>query len=97
MYIIQAYRRNLTLPRYLFMTIGWYTRFWWREIPDEDCTVEQRESVLQSTIAVSDEVFLDPVEDVNITTSLGMVGNYIVPDPFFKTTIELPWFHGIFE
>ncbi len=67
------------MPQYLLLTIGWYSRFWWRvEQPGLSCTAAQRERVLPSTLAVTDEIFLDAVNDVNLTTTPGIVGQSIV-------------------
>ena len=62
------------MPRYLLLTIGWYTRLWWTvEQPGVNCTVKQMEMVLNNSIAVSDEVFLDEEEDATIPTTPGRV------------------------
>lgn len=63
------------MPQYLLLTIGWYNRFWWKvEQAGLNCTADQRESVLSSSLAVTDEVFLDAANDVNLTTTAGIVG-----------------------
>ena len=62
------------MPQYLLLTIGWYSRFWWRaEEPGLNCTAYQRETVLPSTLAVTDDFFLDEVDDANLTTTPGIV------------------------
>ena len=70
----QAFWRDIRLPRHLLLTPGWYSRFWWR-VDDEglNCTVEERESVLPSSLAGLNFIFLDEVADVNLTTSTGIV------------------------
>ena len=70
---IQAYFRGIYRPRYLLLTVAWYSRFWWRvEGEGLPCTANQRERVLLSTLGFTGTVFLDPA-DVNITTSMGIV------------------------
>ena len=74
---VQAYHRGLQFPRYLFVTIGWYSNFWWRE--DEQnlsCTIEERENVLGHSLVVSDEIFLDAERDANVMTTPGIVSVY---------------------
>ena len=62
--------------RYVLLTMGWYSRFWWRaEQPGLSCTAEQRESVLSSTLAVTDEVFIDDSQ-ANLTITPGIVNHY---------------------
>ncbi len=71
---MQAFKRGIHLPRYLFLTIGWYDRFWWKvDQPGLSCTADQRESVLLSTLAVTDEFFIDETSYVNLTTTPGIV------------------------
>ena len=61
-------------PQYLFLSIGWYNEFWWK-VDDEglNCTVEQRESVLPSSLAFLNYIFLNETADVNVTTTSGLV------------------------
>ena len=58
---MQAYHRFSSLPyQHVLLTIGWYSRFWWKEEQAGlSCTADQRESVLPLTMAVTDEVFID--------------------------------------
>ena len=62
------------LPNYLLITPGWYVESWWR-VDDEglNCTVEDREAVVHSTIAPLNTFFLDETRDANLTTSFGLV------------------------
>ena len=64
-------------PKYLFLITGWHRRFWWRvEQPEINCTADERESVLPSSMAISQLVFLDEEGDHNdIPTTPGIVIN----------------------
>ena len=76
MSVIQAYTRNIRLPRNLLLTPGWYNELWWTvEGENLTCTVEQRESVLPSSLAFLHFVFLNETADVNLTTSTGIVSH----------------------
>ena len=84
------------MPKYLLLTMGWYRRLWWvEEEPGLNCTSEQRERVLQSSLAVTDEYFLDEVKDVNLTSTPGIVSSLVyfftlapTVDPWIKDTLE---------
>lgn len=72
--------------------MGWYSQFWWKEeLPDLTCTVEQRESALLYTLAVTDEVFIDKGQ-ANLTISAGIVRRlrlYLVKSIVFNFAIVL--------
>ena len=70
----QAFKREIHLPRYLLLTLGWYENFWWR-VEDErlNCTVEERESVLLSSLAGLNSKFLNKEADEDLTTSTRIV------------------------
>lgn len=71
---MQAYYRDIYFPKHLVFTIGRFRRFWWRvEYPGLNCTADQRESVLHHSLSFSDSPFLDEENDVNLTTSFGLV------------------------
>jgi hypothetical protein len=71
---MQAYHQGIRYPKYVIMTLGRFRKFWWRqEIPDLTCTADQRESVMASSLAFTENYFLDEVRDANITTTSGMV------------------------
>ena len=67
--------RGLYYPQSSLLTIGWYDRLWWREEePGLNCTADQRERVIRSTLTVSaDGVFIDEVNGANRTTTPGIV------------------------
>ena len=55
---LQAYRSNMTYPRYMFLTYGWYEYRWFAtENPGDECTPPERERVLQHTLAVLRDEF----------------------------------------
>ena len=49
---LQAQRRNLCHPGYVWITQGWYSDQWWME-GDMNCTGEDLESFLEGAIAIS--------------------------------------------
>ena len=51
---MQAYRQEVLYPRYLFLFYGWYNDQWWIGSKHENlsCTVEQRERVIRSGLAI---------------------------------------------
>ena len=64
----QAYSLNMTYPRYMFLTYGWYEERWFaEEVQGDDCTPAQRESVLQHTLAVLQDEFLTNLSAVTDT------------------------------
>jgi len=72
----QAYEQGIHLPRYLLLTLGWYSRFWWRENDAQlTCTVAQRESVLRDSLVFVQDEFLNSSSptDLNFTSSTGIV------------------------
>ena len=77
MFFLQAYHRGIHYPRHVLLTLGWYRQNWWR---DEDstanlsCTAEQRESVLNISLAFLQCDFLGD-EDLNMTTETGIVSH----------------------
>ena len=81
-YIVQAYKRNIRYPRYLLLTLGWYSQLWWRlegEGENLNCTVEERESVLSSSLAFLQFSFLNGTSEVdrNLVTTSGIVSMYL--------------------
>ena len=70
----QAHSLNMTYPRYMFLTYGWYEDRWFAEVVQGDeCTPEQRESVLQHTLAVRRDEFLT---NLSVITDTGTVSQY---------------------
>ena len=71
---LQAFKREIHLPRYMLLIPGWYNSFWWR-MKDEglNCTVKERERVLLSSLAAQNVEFRDEEADKNFTTSTGIV------------------------
>lgn len=62
------------MPRYLLLTSGLLTQFWWKEQEDDlSCTAAERESILPFTLSVSKNFFLDELKDFNFTTSINIV------------------------
>ena len=70
----QAYNLNMTYPRYMFLTYGWYEDRWFAEEMQEDnCTSAQRESVLQHTLAVLQDEFLTNLSAITDTGIVSLV------------------------
>ena len=67
----QAYSRSLHYPRHLFLTYGWYVQDWWK-VEDQNCTAQQRESVLSMSLSLLQFDFL---EDHNLITDTGIVSS----------------------
>ena len=65
---LQAYKSNMTYPRYMFLTYGWYEDRWFaEEVQGDDCTPAQRESVLPYTLAVLQDEFLTNLSAITDT------------------------------
>ena len=77
---IQAYHKDIHYPKHIVITIGRSRRLWWRqEVPGLNCTADQRESVLPSSLAVTENRFLYEENDGNVTSTSGMVGQNSYP------------------
>ena len=64
----QAYKSNMTYPRYMFLTYGWYEDRWFaEEVQGDGCTPAQRESVLLYTLAVLQDEFLTNLSAITDT------------------------------
>ena len=71
---MQAYHRGIHYPKHIVMILGRAPRRnWWRqEVPGLTCTAGQRESVLPSSLAITENHFLEE-KDNNITATSGIV------------------------
>ena len=71
---LQAYSLNMTYPRYMFLTYGWYEYKWFAEqLQGDECTPAQRESVLPYTLAVLQDEFLTNLSTI---TDIGIVSQF---------------------
>ena len=69
----QAYQRGLRYPRHLFLTYGWYDHNWWLvEDQNLSCTAQERENVLNRTLAFLQFDFIEDL-DMSTETSTGIV------------------------
>lgn len=53
--MMQAYRRKLIPPKYLYLTNGWYKEGWWKEgysSNEYNCSGDDLASVAQQSIGV---------------------------------------------
>ena len=52
--LVQAYKRGLKYPRFTFLHAAWWSDQWWRGSVTEghNCTVEEREAVVEYSLAV---------------------------------------------
>ena len=73
---VQAYRHGIKFPFYLLLIPAWYKELWWH-VQDAglSCTIQQRESVLFSSLAFLTYNFLraNSEEDLNVKTTTGIV------------------------
>ena len=79
MFQLQAYHRGIHYPHHLLLTLGWYGQNWWQE-EDQNftCTAQERESVLNRSLAF---LQCDFIEDLNLTTDTGIVN---LPPPYIS-------------
>ena len=73
---IQAYDNRIMHPTHVVITYRWYRNHWWRdESVNVSCTVEQRELVLNNSLAIN-FIVSDLIKDLNSTT-MGIVSALI--------------------
>ena len=74
--LLQAAKRGLTYPRYVWMAYDWYPRGWWKHAkPDDkvDCDTEQLQRFLERAISLRRY----PAPDDNSKkTDAGIVRNF---------------------
>ena len=71
---MQAYHRGIQYPQYLLLTLGRFRKNWWRqEMKGLTCTADQREIVMTSSLAFTENYFIDEVKDADVTTTSGLV------------------------
>ncbi len=73
MYIMQAYLRGYTYPKYVWLTYGWYQDRWWTEEVNPEptnCTDDQLAEALHRSIALQ---LLPNLNKLNSTTDTGLV------------------------
>ena len=69
----QASKQKLHYPRHLLLTYGWYVQEWWRvEDQNLNCTAQERENVLNRTLALLQFDFIKDL-DMSTETSTGIV------------------------
>ena len=63
---VQAYRRGLKYPRFTFLHAAWWSDQWWRGKVTEghNCTIEERETVVEYSLAVLLYEFIENDDDV---------------------------------
>ena len=69
---MQAYKEGILYPRNLFLFYGWYADSWWvgSESENLSCTLEERERVVSSGLAV---VVDEAISDCSRSISTGIV------------------------
>ena len=75
--IIQAHKKGFTYPRYAWIAFDWYPQRWWTRAvfqDDIDCTDDELAAFLDKTITLRRH---PTQEDVNATTTTGIVSGYI--------------------
>ena len=84
MFQLQAYHRGVHYPHHLLLTLGWYGQNWWREEDQNStCTAQERESVLNRSLAF---LQCDFIEDLNLTTDTGIVN---LPPPYISAIYNM--------
>ena len=74
----QAYDKGVHLPRHVLLTNAWYRPDWWRVENNYTCTVEQREMVLNRSIAVLQFNFINRNGTDNVTTTDDLVRTFFI-------------------
>ena len=86
----QAYHLNITYPRYMFLTYGWYKYKWFaEEVQGDECTPAQRESVLPYSLAILQDEFLT---NLSTTTDIGIVSQFCYEYNYsIASVLDFPW------
>ena len=71
---MQAYQYEVLYPRYLILTLAWYSNQWWTKPSDDydlsGCTPAQRERVLQYSLGALE---FDFISNYSIVADTGIV------------------------
>ena len=73
--LLQAARRNLTYPRYVWITFGWYPDSWWTQAVSTvyvPCTDEELEAFILNARMIQIRQYPTP-NDIDETTIAGIV------------------------
>ena len=71
---LQAYKKGIFFPKFLLLTLAWYEESWWKvDTENLSCTVDQREKVLESSLAFIHIEYLNEAEHANRNTTTGIV------------------------
>ena len=77
--LVQAYRRGMTFPRYLFISGYQYSEFWWTDdirnvsaYPPPQCSQQELTDAIYRSLAV-DYFPMPTAEEANTTTDVGYV------------------------
>ena len=64
--ILQAFKRGLKYPRFTFLHAAWWSDQWWRGSVTEDhnCTIEERETVVEYSLPVLLYEYIENDDDV---------------------------------
>ena len=73
---MKAYIRGIYLPRHVLLTNAWFRPYWWRAEGNYNCTVKQREMVLNRSIAFNPFSFINRNGTDDVVTTDGLVRVY---------------------
>ena len=59
----QAYRSGFHYPKYIILTFGWYVRNWWKADRLSNCTIQEKASALQYSLATVPFQFPTPDDE----------------------------------
>ena len=86
--LIQAYRRGMTSPRYVYLSFYWYTEFWWKDNITRGsgytydpmlCNPEEVAAALHRSLA-PDYFPVAPPEESDAATDVGYVSRSLVKE-----------------
>jgi hypothetical protein len=70
---MQAYKQGILPPQHIFLTVAWYSNLWWTETEGLNCTANEMETVLSTSLGFLSSGFLDEIDDVDLATDTGLV------------------------
>ena len=70
---LQAFKKQIFLPRHVLLTNAWYKPTWWRFKSNHNCTVEQMEMTLNGSIAFLQFNLINRFGTDDVITTDGLV------------------------
>lgn len=79
--------RDLTAPRYVWITYGWYQEEWWRESKNSVCSNNQLAGIVERGLALQ---LFPRSRHPEVMTDTGLVGvDYVILLPFYIPLYKL--------